>query len=71
MICDGSFLEVLPNNIKVIDIDLSEWEEAGKNPDGTMNKFNTAYKDMARNGKIGFQDHGGIVRFRNLKIQKI
>jgi hypothetical protein len=71
MICDGSFVEVYLNNLKVIDIDLSEWEEAGKNPDGTKNKFNTAYKDMARNGKIGFQDHGGIVWFRNLKIQKL
>jgi hypothetical protein len=31
---------------QVIDNDLSEWEETGKNPDGTKNKFNTAYKGM-------------------------
>lgn len=71
MICDGSFVEVYLNNKKVVNIDLSEWEEAGKNPDGTKNKFNTAYKDMAQKGKIGFQDHGGKVWFRNLKIQKL
>ncbi len=71
MICDGSLVEVYLNNKKIIDIDLSDWEEAGKNPDGTKNKFNTAYKDMTRKGKIGFQDHGGKVWFRNLKIQKL
>ncbi|MEX0980577.1 MAG: DUF1080 domain-containing protein [Bacteroidales bacterium] len=71
IICDGSLVQVHLNNRKVIDMDLSDWEEAGKNPDGTKNKFNTAYKDLARKGKIGFQDHGGIVRFRNLKIQKL
>jgi hypothetical protein len=67
LICDGSLVEVYLNNKKVVDIDLSDWEEAGKNPDGTKNKFNTAYKDMARKGKIGFQDHGGKVWFRKLE----
>jgi hypothetical protein len=71
MICDGSIVEIYLNNIKVIDIDLSDWEDAGINPDGTKNKFSTAYKDMPRKGKIGFQDHGGIISFRNLKIQKL
>ncbi len=41
------------------------------NPDGTSNKFNTAYKDMPRKGHIGFQDHGQPVWFRNMKIKQL
>jgi hypothetical protein len=71
MTCKGTFIEVSLNKKKVIDIDLSEWEDAGKNPDGTKNKFNTAYKDMPLKGKIGFQDHGGKVWYRNIRITKL
>ena len=52
-------------------MDLNKWTEPNKNPDGTSNKFNTAYKNMPREGYIGFQDHGQPVWFRNMKIKKL
>ncbi|MCP4638810.1 MAG: DUF1080 domain-containing protein [bacterium] len=55
----------------VVDTDLNEWTEAHKNPDGTKNKFKTAYKDMPREGHIGFQYHGQPVSFRNIKIKSL
>src|SRR5680860_276639 len=41
--CKGTSIKVYLNKGKVIDIDLSDWEEAGKNIDGSTNKFKTAY----------------------------
>jgi sugar phosphate isomerase/epimerase len=62
------------NGEDIIDMDLNLWTEAGKNPDppdgpGTRNKFNIAYKDMAREGHIGFQYHGNPIWLKNLKIK--
>ena len=62
------------NGEDIIDMDLNLWTEAGKNPDppagpGTKNKFRYAYKDMAREGHLGFQYHGNPIWFRNLKIK--
>jgi len=71
IICEGKSITVYLNKGKVIDIDLSDWKEAGKNPDGTKNKYKTAYKDMAEIGKIGFQDHGGKVWYRNICIKEL
>ncbi len=59
------------NNERIIRMDLDEWTEAHKNPDGTKNKFNTAYKDMARSGVFGFQDHGHPVWYRNVRVRKV
>jgi hypothetical protein len=52
-------------------MNLDLWTEAHKNPDGTDNKFNTACKDMAREGFIGFQDYGQPVWYRNIKIKEM
>jgi hypothetical protein len=62
---------VVLNGEQIIDMNLDLWKEAGKNPDGTKNKFKTAYKDMPREGHIGFQDHGQELWFRNLRIKKL
>jgi len=64
------------NGEDIIDMDLNLWTEAGRNPDppvaaGTRNKFRYAYKDMAREGHIGFQYHGNMIWFRNLKIKSL
>jgi Domain of Unknown Function (DUF1080) len=62
-------IQVALNGEQVVDMDLDRWIEARKNPDGTPNKFRTAYKDMKREGFIGLQEHGSKVWYRNIKIK--
>jgi len=69
--CKANKIYVVLNGEQIIDMDLNLWTEAHKNPDGTPNKFNTAYKDMPRVGHIGLQDHGDPIWFRNLKIKPL
>ena len=69
--CRGSMITVVLNGERIIEMDLNRWTEAHKNPDGTPNKFNTAYKDMPRSGHIGLQYHGHPVWYRNLKIRTL
>ncbi len=62
---------VMLNSQLVVNMDLNQWTEPNKNPDGSKNKFNIAYKDLPRTGWIGFQDHGQDVSYRNIKILEI
>lgn len=69
--CKDNKIYVVLNGSQVINMDLNKWTEAHKNPDGTKNKFNTAYKDMPREGYLGLQYHGHPVYFRNIKIKEL
>lgn len=73
--CKGSLIKLVFNGKLVLDADLNDWPEKGKNPDGTENKFPKALKDFSRVGPIGFQGlHGKAqapVWYRNLKIKKL
>lgn len=71
IIAKGNRIYVMLNGEQVNAMDLDLWTEAHLNPDGTKNKFNTAYKDMPREGHIGLQNHGQQVRFRNLRIKSL
>jgi sugar phosphate isomerase/epimerase len=69
--CKANKIYVVLNGQQIISMDLNLWKEAHKNPDGTANKFNTAYKDMPRKGSIGLQYHGHPVWFRNMKLKEL
>jgi hypothetical protein len=78
--CKGSRITLIFNGEQVLDVDLEQWSEAKKNPDGTANKFAVALKDFSRNGPIGLQGlHGpgraftemAPVHYRNLKIKRL
>jgi len=71
IMADNSSVCVVLNNEPVLNIDLNDWTEAQKNPDGTKNKFNVAYKDLPRKGYIGLQDHGFKVWYRNIRIKEL
>ena len=66
----GNRITVVLNGEEVNKVNLDLWTVAGHNPDGTANKFTTAYKDMARSGRIGLQDHGMPIEFRNLFVER-
>ncbi len=69
--CEGSVVECWLNDQRTGAINLDDYTEAGKNPDGTPNKFRFAYKDLPREGHIGFQDHGGKVWFKDITIRRL
>jgi len=66
-----SKIRVILNHQLTLNIDLEKWTEPHKNPDGTKNKFDIAYKDLPRKGWIGLQDHGQNVWFRNIRIKEL
>ncbi len=73
--CQDNKIYLVFNGAQVLNVDLNDWPEAHKNPDGTRNKFATPLKDFARAGLIGLQGlHGreaATVWFRNLKIKEL
>jgi hypothetical protein len=67
--CDKNIILVELNGAKVNRMDLDEWKEPNKRPDGSSHKFDIAYKDHPRKGYIGLQDHGKDCWFKNIKIK--
>jgi len=67
----GNSLKIVLNDKPIVDVNLDDWKDAGMNPDGSKNKFKTAYKDMARVGYLGLQDHGSPVWYRNVKVKPL
>jgi hypothetical protein len=69
--CDDNIITIDLNDVRIIDMNIDNWDTAGMNPDGTKNKFSRALKDFKREGYIGFQEHGDPVWFRNVKIKRL
>jgi len=68
---DRHKIEVELNGETVTRMDTSEWAKPNLRPDGTMHKFDVAYKDHPVKGHIGFQDHGSPCWFKNIKIKPL
>ena len=69
--CKGPKMKAKVNGKQVIDVNIDDWKEPNKNPDGSKNKFKTALKDLPRSGHFGLQYHGQPVWFRNIMITPI
>lgn len=67
----GPIITVELNGEKINEMNLDQWTTAGKNPDGSDNKYRTALKNFKREGHIGFQDHGHKVWYRNVRIRPL
>jgi hypothetical protein len=72
--CRDSHVSLIFNGEEVWNVDLNDWKEPKKNPDGTPNKFAKALKDFSRTGPIGLQGlHGKAqapVWYRNVRIKE-
>ena len=73
--CQDSRVSLVFNGEEVWNVDLNNWTEPKKNPDGTPNKFAKPLKDFSRNGPLGLQGlHGKAqapVWYRNIKIKEL
>jgi hypothetical protein len=67
--CKGPQVTCHINGKKSFSVNVDDWDTPGRNPDGSENKFKTALKDLPRKGRIGFQNHGQVVWFKDIKIQ--
>src|SRR5262249_14306443 len=64
-----NIIEVELKGEKIRRMDVTEFTEPNRRPDGTQHKFDIAYKDHPRRGYIGLQDHGGNCWFKNIKLR--
>jgi hypothetical protein len=69
--CAKNLIWVELNGAKVNRIDLDQWTEKNKRPDGTGHKFDVAYQNHPRRGYIGLQDHGADCWFKNIKLKPL
>jgi hypothetical protein len=67
----SNLIEVELNGQIVSKMNLDEWPAVNKRPDGSMHKFDVAYKDHPRTGYIGLQDHGSDCWYRNIKLKPL
>jgi Domain of Unknown Function (DUF1080) len=66
----GPKIAIALNGVQVSTINLDEWNEPGKRPDGSSHKFkDVAIGKLPRTGYLGFQDHGQDCWFKNIKIK--
>ena len=69
--CDDNLIEVELNGELVTKMDLDQWPEMNRRPDGSRHKFDVAYALHPRRGYLGFQDHGADCWYKNIKIKPL
>ncbi len=71
----GKNIQIINNGEKVMDIDLSKWNSAKTNPDGTKIPpwLNRPWAELDTKGKLGFQGKHGNAKpyFRNIRIRPL
>lgn len=69
--CDGPLVRVNLNGTDICSMNMDEFTEPFKGPNGMTHKFPTVFATHPRRGYIGFQDHGSDVWFKNVKIKPL
>jgi len=69
--CNRNIIAVKLNGEDVTRMDLDQWTEPNKRPDGTPHKFPEAFRNHPRKGYIGLQDHGADCWFKNIKLKPL
>ena len=69
--CDKGAIEIVLNGEKVSRMNLDEWTQPNKRPDGSSHKFDVIFKDHPRHGYLGLQDHGAPCWFKNIKLRPL
>ena len=68
----GPRITIVLNGKQVLDANLNEWTESGKNPDGTTNKYHKPMNWLAdQSGYIWLQEHPGEIWFRNIWVKPL
>ena len=67
--CKGPSVVMELNGEQVSQLNLDEWANPSKRPDGSTHKFTgVAWKNHPRKGYIGLQDHGSPCWYKNIKV---
>lgn len=69
--CKKDSISVVLNGENVSSINLNDFTQPNRRPDGSEHKFDIAYKDHPRHGYIGLQDHGSPCWYKNIKIKPL
>ena len=74
--CQGPHLSVKLNGEEVANMNCNDFDQPGVCPDGEKHKYKLdgkprAVKDFARSGRLGFQDHGHKVWYKNVKLLEL
>jgi hypothetical protein len=69
--CDRNLIVVKLNDEQVTRMDLDQFSQPNRRPDGSEHKFDVAYKNHPRRGYIGLQDHGSPCWFKNIRIKQL
>ena len=70
VICKGALISVKVNGEKVSEVNLDDFNEPKKRPDGSKHKFGDV-KKLPRKGYLGFQDHGSQVWYKNVRVKAL
>ena len=67
----GPLVTVWVNDEEVSKIDVDEWPEKGKRPDGSRAQVRRGDQGHAALGYLGFQDHDHKCWYKNVKLLEL